>query len=241
MLANTSHPLALLALVASNLVPLLGVMLFGWDLLAILLLYWAENGVIGVFTLLKMLTAARGGIWATLPSKLFTMPFFTFHYGLFWTVHGVFIVTFFSGERLGADCVRRGNNLSCAMPEVNAFATNVLELLPLDAIIVQGWLEAGINVALLGLLISHGVSFVSNYLWQGEFLQATAFTLMFQPYGRVVILHITILVGGFLVMALGERILALLLLVILKIGVDIAVHLREHTSQPAHAADTPHD
>jgi hypothetical protein len=52
---------------------------------------------------------------------------------------------------------------------------------------------------------------------------------MGQPYARVVVLHLTIIGGGFLVMALGAPVLGLLLLVVLKIGVDLAAHLREHS------------
>jgi hypothetical protein len=51
---------------------------------------------------------------------------------------------------------------------------------------------------------------------------------MFQPYGRVVILHITIIIGGFLSVFLGSPLVALLFLIILKIVIDIATHLREH-------------
>jgi hypothetical protein len=250
MLAKiASHPLALLALVASNVVPVFGVIFFGWDLLAILLLYWAENGVIGVFNLLKMLTAAQNGFLASLPSKLFIMPFFTVHYGIFWTVHGVFIMTLFGSDGvLQADCSRQSSSFSCQLPSTDIstdialassggmggfFPFNNLPFNLINEVVVQGWLEAGIGVALLGLIVSHGVSFISNYLWQGEFLDANVFALMFQPYGRVAILHITILLGGFLVMALGQAIMALLLLVMLKTGVDIAAHLREHTTAPA--------
>lgn len=245
--SSASSPLAIVALIASNLIPVVGVIFFGWDLLAILLLYWAENGVIGVFTLLKMLTAAREGFIASLPSKLFIMPFFTVHYGMFWSVHGIFVMTLFGSESLlQADCTRQGGSFSCQMPEVamsvsNGGASGLLGFLPLHGLVVQGWLEAGVGIALLGLIISHGVSFISNYLWQGEFLRAHASALMFQPYGRVVILHITILLGGFLVMALGQPIMALLLLVTLKTGVDIAAHLREHKKRPTVPADVPAD
>lgn len=236
---SASHPLALLALVASNLIPLVGVVFFGWDLVAILLLYWAENGVIGVFNLLKMLTAAQGGFLASVPAKLFVMPFFTVHYGIFWSVHGVFVMTFFADDTLlQADCTRQGSSFSCQMPTVDMPAVDggLWGFLTLDALVIQGWLEAGVGVALLGLIVSHGVSFISNYLWQGEFLQANAFALMFQPYGRVVILHVTILLGGFLVMALGQPIMALLLLVVLKTGVDIAAHLRAHITNARQTA-----
>ncbi|MDZ7706958.1 MAG: DUF6498-containing protein [Trueperaceae bacterium] len=82
--------IALGALVAANLVPLIGVGFFDWRLYDVMLIYWLENGVIGVFTVARMATAAEERF-----SALALVPFFTVHYGLFWTVHGVFVVSLF--------------------------------------------------------------------------------------------------------------------------------------------------
>lgn len=43
-----------LVLILANLIPLAGVFLFQWDLLAILLLYWAESVIIGVLNVVRM-------------------------------------------------------------------------------------------------------------------------------------------------------------------------------------------
>src|SRR5204863_10015123 len=43
-----------LALIGANLVPLAGVLFFGWDLSSVMVLFWAESGVIGFYTALKM-------------------------------------------------------------------------------------------------------------------------------------------------------------------------------------------
>jgi hypothetical protein len=51
---------------------------------------------------------------------------------------------------------------------------------------------------------------------------------MGQPYVRVFVMHITILGGGFLSMALGSPAALLLVLVLLKTAVDVKFHLREH-------------
>jgi hypothetical protein len=51
---------------------------------------------------------------------------------------------------------------------------------------------------------------------------------MMLPYGRVVVLHLTILFGGFATMALGEPIWLILIMVAVKIAVDLKMHLREH-------------
>jgi hypothetical protein len=48
---------AVASLVLANLVPLAGVVWFGWSVRTVLIVYWLENGVVGAFNVLKMLHA----------------------------------------------------------------------------------------------------------------------------------------------------------------------------------------
>jgi hypothetical protein len=82
--------------------------------------------------------------------------------------------------------------------------------------------------AFVALVISHGISFVMNFLLAGERETLTLRDLMGAPYGRIVVLHVAIILGGFAVMALGEPVALLVVLVLLKLGLDIKLHLREH-------------
>ena len=91
----------------------------------------------------------------------------------------------------------------------------------------------GVILAGIGLFISHGVSFVFNFLRGGQRLRTSAMELMFAPYGRVVILHVTILFGAFAVAAFGAHLLPLLILIGLKTAVDLGFHLREHRAAEA--------
>lgn len=193
-----------LALVAANLVPLAGVLFLGWTVFATLLLFWVENVIVGAFNVLRMLVAQPqiGAMWA---AKLFMIPFFTFHYGMFATVHGLFVLTLFGGGLAG-----RG------LPTAATFAHAVQ--------------VAGIAPAAWGLALSHGVSFAFNYIDTGEYKSALVPALMFRPYGRVMVLHIVILGGGFLVTLLGSQLIPLALLVVLKTGLDLLSHLREHAA-----------
>jgi hypothetical protein len=50
---------------------------------------------------------------------------------------------------------------------------------------------------------------------------------MAAPYARVVILHVTIILGAFVVAFLGAPIGALIVLVALKTAFDLGLHLRE--------------
>src|SRR5207245_10592179 len=85
-----------LVLVAANLVPLAGVLFFGWSVFATLLLFWVENVIVGGFNILRMLWAQPDNplMWV---AKAGMIPFFIVHYGMFTTVHGVFVLTLFGG------------------------------------------------------------------------------------------------------------------------------------------------
>jgi hypothetical protein len=133
--------------------------------------------------------------WA---GKLFLIPFFCFHYGMFTFVHGVFVVVLFSGYR--------GHGFP-----------NPLQIL----------LENGLALAVLAIGVSHGISFATNYLRDGEYRRATINDLFHQPYGRVVVLHLAIIAGGALMMKMRSPAAGLLVLVALKIVLDLGAHLAE--------------
>lgn len=213
-LTQASNPWAVASLVAVNLVPLVGVASFGWSLFDLMLLYWFENGVIGLFTIVKMLLPRDDVDGGRSPlavlGQLFTAAFFTVHYGLFWTVHGIFVVMLFGGGVESGFVADPGGSLGGGI----GLAAQVA--------------RSGLAVAVLGLFASHAVSFVTNVLQRGEGRLASVQQLMSQPYGRVVVLHVTLVLGAFPILALGEPMGALLLFVALKIGIDLAAHLASH-------------
>jgi len=49
---------SLIALLIANIIPLFGVLFLEWDAFSIVLLYWAENLVIGFYNVLKIAFAA---------------------------------------------------------------------------------------------------------------------------------------------------------------------------------------
>lgn len=220
---SASTPWAIGALVAVNLFPLVGVAYLGWSTYELMLLYWFENGVIGLYAALKMLLtegpdrSARGPVGFL--GKLFLVGFFTVHYGAFWSAHGFFVVILFGpGGVFGSGS--------------DSFVGGVLDG-PLGFFaggpsIAGRYLTGGLLTVAMGLVVSHGVSFVGNVLQRGEDQRTAPNELMARPYTRVFVLHATLILGAFLVMALGQTIAALLLFVLLKTGVDLAAHLRAH-------------
>ena len=83
-------------LILANLVPLYGVAFLGWKVFPLMLLFWVENVIVGIFNVLKMLFCQpeKPEKWA---GKLAAIPFFCVHYGIFTTVHGLFIFLLFGG------------------------------------------------------------------------------------------------------------------------------------------------
>jgi hypothetical protein len=65
------------------------------------------------------------------------------------------------------------------------------------------------------------------WAWGCSFVSTTGDSA---PYKRIVVLHIAIIIGGIGVMALGQPLTMLVVLVLLKLGVDVVLHLREHRS-----------
>ena len=91
----------LLLLVILNLVPMAGVLLWGWQSFDLIFLYWLENVVIGFFTLVRMV-ARRYDHAIEFAYPLFFAPFFTLHYGGFTWGHGTFVVSLFAPEHAKA-------------------------------------------------------------------------------------------------------------------------------------------
>jgi hypothetical protein len=232
----TRLPVSCYWLIAANVLPLVGVLLFGWSTFAIVMVYWCENVIIGVINVLKMLCCrpdpaeieramlARGenpkireaisllkgqaksvGL-LNHTSKLFVIPFFIFHYGMFCMVHGVFVVTLLGGEGM------------------HGFGGSPLEVFP--ALFARAGAE-GLWWAIAGLAASHLYSFFTNYLGRGEYRRTVLPLLMMQPYARVVVLHVAILFGAFATFALGSPIFLLVLLVVGKTALDLTMHLKE--------------
>lgn len=78
----------------------------------------------------------------------------------------------------------------------------------------------------LGFVLSHTVSLLIR-LSRGEFADKRPNDQLMAPYGRVVIMHITVLLGGFGAMYFGAPIGALGVLIILKTVIDLRAHHRE--------------
>jgi len=191
-------------LIAANLLPLIGVLFFGWRVFPILLLFWLENIIAGLFNLPRIWFSRGDKEHSHLRSKKITsMLFFSIHYGIFTLVHGIFVMALF-----GPDSLKQGS-------------ISVQEVFYLIGQYHLQW-------ALLALFISHFFSFMNNYLGKQEYQQVSIKQLMNEPYARVIILHLTILGGGFVLTALGQPVWGVVLLLVIKTIIDVRAHNKRH-------------
>ena len=225
-----SRRAALVALVAANSIPLLGVLLLGWSMQGLLLVYWLESGVVGAFNVPKILYAhgaetpktrsAAGrlesnGQTVTLPDAPDEVPetptlraenwvvarFFLGHYGMFWVVHGVFVL---------------------ALP-MFAGGGGLIGLAEVPTLLLGAGAAA----------VSHGVSYRRNYLEDGEWKRVSPGGRMYAPYDRVLVMHLTVVLGAFAISFLGTPAGALAVMVLVKTALDLRAHLREHRREKA--------
>ena len=226
-----SPMVTVVALIVVNLIPLIGVLSLGWDAYTLLILYWIESGVVGIINVFKILRAEgpttiagttiritgwRGASWTQ--SAMHPGPaastaqgavkgvlvfFFLLHYGIFWIVHGVFVFV-----------------LPLIFNITNLFMGQRSLFPSLDV----PWLV----FAAIALFVSHLFSYWVNFIGRGEYRNISPAAQMMQPYGRVFVLHLVIVLGGTLIFTLGQPVALLVLLVIGKTVLDIALHLRAH-------------
>ena len=200
--AANRRPSGVAALVG-NLIPAVCVLLFGWSVFALMILYWVENLIVGLFNLAKMVVegVALGpkGVVAAIVGG----PFFVFHYGMFCAIHGIFVWMIFGG----------GENVP-PLDDVNPIG-----LFQAAWAYVRADRDLALNaLALFGV---HLFQFVGDWLWRGQWKGVEPLEQMVRPYGRIAVLHLTILGGAVPVLVLGQPTLAVCLLALLKTAIEV--------------------
>lgn len=207
----------MLAALAFNALPVIGVAFWGWSAFALIFLYWIENVIVGARTLLSMAATAlaRGG--TNFLATLFFGAFFAVHYGIFCFGHGVFITLMFG--------------------QLDAANAPMLDATPFDLIGVAGDVFARTPDLVWGLaaIIGWQAMQFAFFLARGEARATDAQELMGAPYPRIFALHVTIIIGGALIMALGAPIWSVVVLALIKAGYDVGAALKS----PRKAERTP--
>jgi hypothetical protein len=202
-----------IAAIGSAVVMAAGIAFFDWPTFTVLALYWLENVVIGGFTALRILAA--GARTERYGESLAVTAFFCVHYGLFCAVHGIFVATLFGGMR------SMSNMADPLFLMIGRIASDRVGVLVVAAMAVAAALDAWRAMASV----------------EADDAKAVR-SIMSEPYGRIVVLHVVLLAGGFLMAALRLPSLAALLLVAFKLVHDLRLLRRQAAAVPAPIAGT---
>lgn len=188
------------AIVLGNLVPVFGVAFLGWDGAQILILYWFENLIVGALTLPRILsargrsTAASGGQRA---EAIGTGCFFMIHYGIFCLVHGAFALAL-ANDMTAVD----GGGVTAGVRESTIGRSDFW------------W-------TVLAIAVVHLIMHIRDWWLAGAWRGSSPMAEMFRPYGRIFVLHLTVLGGAWLMAALNAPSSALLILCFGKMALEL--------------------
>lgn len=193
-------------LIAANLLPVAGVWFWGWDPIQVFIVYCFETIIIGVFNLVKMgiVTAIvkkddwNSGDRTTKVSGLFFMLFFLVHYGLFVAVQ---MGLFFGVSGIGDKYHINFFNFFSKWPQ----------LINQDALVMLG-----------AFVFSYAYRTVADFIVTGDYKRTPLGLLMFQPYMRIFIQQITVIVGSLFLM-FGAGKIFILVFALIKIAFEVYV------------------
>ncbi len=195
-------PLAWLTLLV-DLLPIIAVIFFGWKAVPLVALYWLENLVIGAFTIFRMLgTIAANAL--NIPIALFMVPFFTVHYGMFCFGHGIFLSAFAGGK------------VGDAAPGIDGMRTLVDWALGTGPYML--WFIGAI-------ILVNAIFYLVDFIGRGDYRNTQLPVEMFAPYGRIVTLPVAIILGAGLMLAVGQPLLGVLILIILRVAFGMILNM----------------
>jgi len=198
-------------IIIANILPLVGVIFWGWDLANVILLYWTENLVLGFWTIAKILTSQGKDQGSSMGAKIFISCFFTVHYGIFCFGHLAFILAI----------LLVGNSSGGTFP--------------FDSLLNGGLITKGVLTGTAIMFLTHGIDFFLNYLRSDQRKQDPP-TIMGSPYGHIIVIHIAIILSAAFVMFTGEALGLLILIIVGKIALEF-VTLRRRERKALKVAD----
>lgn len=204
----------LFSLIAANVITIVLAIIQNWDVATVMFIYWAQSIIIGIFTIVSLLTAVASPVntgrddeptqkpvSAFMSKRGFTLykcgiaGFFALHYGIFHYAYYTFIVE--------------------------------------DGLFGQiNFSNADIYFACGLFFINHLCSFI-YYRRKSGSSAASMGDDFFAPYSRIVPMHLTILFGGIITLVLqafgiASTLPVLVIFLVFKTCVDLDMHMKKH-------------
>lgn len=196
-----------LSIVAANLAPLFGAFFLGWSAFSLLLLYWAEIGVLGIVNLARILCTRAPHVrhWGV---RLFFLVSFALLYSLWWVALGGALYVLMAPDIL---------------------LENMLAVPQILAEIRRHDIEWGI--AALG--VGHAVSFLTTDVRDGAMHRLRRNELLWRPYMRIYVFIFALIYGWGLFLQFGSPIYGLVPLIFLKTLHDAVQDVRDRRASAA--------
>jgi hypothetical protein len=211
MLSNLLHLLrqpTVLALLAANLLPLAGVLLLGWEVDRLVLLYCLEALLMQLFFAARIATNTEG----TSAEIFVFLPFFLGMYTVLLGGLTLFaVVTFYTPGHDG--------------PTFLGMDPYEMYVLVVDAATTEG--PTYLTACLVFYAVSHGWSFWRNYYRTSARDQDLEW-LVFKPFGRIAAVALVVIPGGMLLYFHGSTWFFAVALAVFKSGADLLAHWGEH-------------
>lgn len=204
--------LSLIALLASNMFSVFGILFLGWSALLIIYGYFAESAIIVFFTILKSAKAKKLGEIYELKKDGTKVPL---KRGQAILVYIIISAIFFGAEFV-------------ILTGALGFSSSILFGSRRPAEILAPLSQLPIMILLF--LASHSISFYLNFIKGREYEKATVSGVMVPSLLRIIPSQFAVVLGGFFVaMSAGfGLVLTAMILIFAKTGVDVFVHLLEH-------------
>ena len=195
------------SLIIANLIPVIGVWFLNWSAKEVFLVYCLETIIIGGFTLLKMLITGlivKKDTWETQGGSKSKQPFWFFmlfsllHYGFFVAIQmGMFFMVSGIGDEYGLTFYN--------------FFSKWPSMLTNDAYIMLGV-----------FIVSYGFRLTTDFILSGDYKTSSLGYLMFQPYGRIFVQQVTVIVGS-IFLSFGAGKIFIFIFALIKIFFEVFV------------------
>jgi hypothetical protein len=193
-----------ITLLIANVIPILGVAFWGWSLYEIMLCYWVENIVIGFYAILRIAKAkALNPDFKTIMTKA---QQHNLKFGLipFFILH---YGSFTLGHGIAVYLLFGPKGISGEVADISYYP---------------------VLITFFSFLVSHGFSYLHNYIGKKEYLLVSSSQMMLIPYIRVAMTDLTVMLSGFVFGPLGGHASTRILVICIKTILDYFHHSIRH-------------